>query len=839
MKRLLGLSVSLILVISLTISVFAAGAVPKPVMQSTASVVRVLAEYSDGYSTGSGFVIKSNRQETLIATNYHVVEDNPYSISVWIGDDETVSATVLAYTSQKDMCILALAYPVSLKALTFSADSAKQGEAVYAVGFPAAADILSDKEAHTGDETTITDGIISAVRNVTVSPYGSSVSILQINAAINSGNSGGPLFNAKGEVVGINTYGINDSQGIFGAIDVCELKSFLADNSIAISSNAWARMYLILISCIVAVIVMAIIVRVLVKKKKHTVTPQSESAPISLRFYMENHPNGIGVCNAVSLLLPVALKLRDLHQGGNVHLQISPDTIFVGSSGGELLGATNLESNRYTNGYAAPEIYRGNCAGVFSDIYSLCAVLFFVVSGSQPKNSLSRSEDNNSEDDSLRSIDESFAEIIRKGMAIDAEKRFCSMQELITMISPYNKSSYNANSFSVISNKDVVIKESAPKKNKFHKKASIIIAIITIVVLFVAYGGCYLCARICAVNNHFEAANRLLFLPQVTKLHDPNLPYYIEAGKCLAERNYQDSADIFKEMLDYLNAAELAQEADYRRSLQYADSNYFDAAVRILEDLSKKGYKDSATKLLEIQYRHGVYLLYENEDYKAASDLFLELAEKGYADAQRMEYEAQYLWAFDLIGKEQYVFAYKKLNNIKDYSDVKSTLDNLTELMYLEGKSLYYDGDYAKARELLYCIWEYKDSKNYLPLIDARISKKLPQQSVPALKEIFYFEDTAELLLSNQSLAKVFLSGTWRGDGYYFKLEENSGQIFYNLPWFDYGDYYKFVDGYLLLYPKNNESQTKKLFQFEALSPDCIEVYCYQNNKSYTLYREQ
>lgn len=76
---------------------FADGSVPKPVIKDMESVVRVLAEYTDGYTTGSGFVIKSDEEETLIATNYHVVDEKPYSISVWVGENETVKASIASY----------------------------------------------------------------------------------------------------------------------------------------------------------------------------------------------------------------------------------------------------------------------------------------------------------------------------------------------------------------------------------------------------------------------------------------------------------------------------------------------------------------------------------------------------------------------------------------------------------------------------------------------------------------------------------------------------------------------------------------------------------------------
>lgn len=137
-------------------------------MQGIHSVVRILAEYADGYGTGSGFVVKSDEHSTLIATNYHVVRGNPYNISIWVDDAQTANATVLAYSEQKDLCILSLPYSLSLNALPLSNAGAKQGDVVYAAGFPAAADILSDKAAHTSSDATVTDGIISAVREASL-----------------------------------------------------------------------------------------------------------------------------------------------------------------------------------------------------------------------------------------------------------------------------------------------------------------------------------------------------------------------------------------------------------------------------------------------------------------------------------------------------------------------------------------------------------------------------------------------------------------------------------------------------------------------------------------------
>mgnify|MGYP003319775754 CR=1 FL=1 len=102
---------------------------------------------------------------------------------------------------------------------------------------------------------------------------------------------------------------------------------------------------------------------------------KTDAHRISLGEYMATHPDGIGTYDAVSMLLPVALQLRDLHNNGSTHLQVSPNTITVGTNGANLADATSAESDRYASGFAAPEIYKGASAGNLSDIYSFCAVL--------------------------------------------------------------------------------------------------------------------------------------------------------------------------------------------------------------------------------------------------------------------------------------------------------------------------------------------------------------------------------------------------------------------------------------------------------------------------------
>jgi len=270
MKRWISCFLCVLLVLAAVAAPASAEAVPESVMDSLPSVVRIEVTQPDVISSGSGFVVKSDRTETLIVTNYHVADGEAYSISVWLGAEETVSAEILAFSDQKDLCILKLSYPVALTALPLAASDSSQGEAVYAVGYPAAADILSDREAHAGADATITDGIVSAVRETTVAEHGTPVGILQISAAINPGNSGGPLFNGSGEVTGINTYGIVEAQGIFGAISASELKSFLADHGIAAEvrkAQKTAPGVFVWIIAIAAVAVMGLLLFLLRKRR--------------------------------------------------------------------------------------------------------------------------------------------------------------------------------------------------------------------------------------------------------------------------------------------------------------------------------------------------------------------------------------------------------------------------------------------------------------------------------------------------------------------------------------------------------------------------------------------
>ena len=206
-KRIAFFLLAVALLIFTFMAAAAASAVPDAVIRAADSVVRIRAEYTDdtGYATGTGFVIGSDDQCTLVVTNHHVIEGDLLRIDVYVNETSPVAAEIAADSTQMDLCVLRIPKTTDIPSAVLAAEDVQRGDAVYAVGFPAAADALSDTALYNSSAATITDGIVSAERQYSLESYAAPVRLLQINVDINDGNSGGPLFNADGQVVGITT----------------------------------------------------------------------------------------------------------------------------------------------------------------------------------------------------------------------------------------------------------------------------------------------------------------------------------------------------------------------------------------------------------------------------------------------------------------------------------------------------------------------------------------------------------------------------------------------------------------------------------------------------------
>jgi len=150
-------------------------------------------------SLGSGFIIDATG---LVVTNNHVIADAD-EVNVILNDGSTLKAEVIGRDQKTDLALLKVQPTKPLKAVKFGdSDKLRLGEWVIAIGNPFSLG------------GTVTAGIVSARnRDIQSGPYDN---YIQTDAAINRGNSGGPLFNLNGEVIGVNTAIISPSGGSIG-----------------------------------------------------------------------------------------------------------------------------------------------------------------------------------------------------------------------------------------------------------------------------------------------------------------------------------------------------------------------------------------------------------------------------------------------------------------------------------------------------------------------------------------------------------------------------------------------------------------------------------------------
>ena len=160
------------------------------------SVVTINSQISDatgeGEASGTGVVLTSDGE---ILTNAHVVEGATKVSVRFAGETEPRTATVLASDPGNDLALLKID-ATNLKPATFAQPGTiRIGDQVIAIGYALALD----------GGPSVTSGIISALKRTIITESGALNGLIQTDAAISSGNSGGPLVNLRGEVVGINT----------------------------------------------------------------------------------------------------------------------------------------------------------------------------------------------------------------------------------------------------------------------------------------------------------------------------------------------------------------------------------------------------------------------------------------------------------------------------------------------------------------------------------------------------------------------------------------------------------------------------------------------------------
>ncbi len=186
------------------------------------------AETQEIHATGTGIVMS---EDGYIITNAHVIcDDSEYNcgeateVSVVFSDESEHDAKIIAYDTETDLAVLKVNETGLTPAEFGDSDDLRVGELVIAVGNPLGFELFG----------SVTSGIVSA-KNRKIDINEKSMTLIQTDAAINSGNSGGPLLNSSGQVIGINSakmsssYGSASVEGLGFAIPIDDAKVIIDD----------------------------------------------------------------------------------------------------------------------------------------------------------------------------------------------------------------------------------------------------------------------------------------------------------------------------------------------------------------------------------------------------------------------------------------------------------------------------------------------------------------------------------------------------------------------------------------------------------------------------------
>ena len=182
---------------------------PSVVMVTTTSTVNTIFGSSLQQGSGSGIIISA---DGYVITNNHVIE-GAQMVKVTLSDGTEMPAQIIGADAETDLSVLKIDDADNLTVATMGdSDKLQVGELAIAIGNPLGAQLTG----------TVTQGVISAVNRTVEASDNTYVNLIQTDAAINQGNSGGALVNGYGEVIGINTvkYAASGVEGIGFAIPI-------------------------------------------------------------------------------------------------------------------------------------------------------------------------------------------------------------------------------------------------------------------------------------------------------------------------------------------------------------------------------------------------------------------------------------------------------------------------------------------------------------------------------------------------------------------------------------------------------------------------------------------
>ena len=872
MKRLYkGACVIIAFLLIVPIISMAKEGVPQIALDARASVFRVLCEDSEYTYSGSSFVVASDEEGTYLATNYHVVEDaRPNSIVTILHDGSKVPAQIVEYTKEYDLCILKTDNKIEgAQPLTLANSAAiSTGTAVYALGFPGAADYLTDDYAFSVDEITVTDGIVSAIKHITTD--GAEVTLLQMNAAINAGSSGGPLVNEAGQVVGINALGIKNASDIFAAIHIQHLIDLLKKANIPYSAPAAEASVKPLPKFVVptwgwgiaGALLLAGIAFLCIKLTRRKLT---------LAVLMDRRLQGYSFEETIEKLRPVLGALVPLHVRGEAHGNINPWNIFVDRNGNLTLGRRSKRRNlnERIKPYIPMEEYSSDSvAGTYSDVYAIGAVMLFMLGHKPPADVFTRLQNDTANDqlNEILALTEEQRHHVTASLALKKEERLHDVGTLLNAL--------RVDNIPITGGKirKLPVRQARTRKPIHWRKVFIGTGISAVIIVIAVVFGLniihYNRTIACLGKKDYTAARQEITGSFLFYKDTDKLSYYINTVYFLQEGYFDEAKTRFQALGTYRDSQQMALECDYQKAKKFLKDGDLNQAKTMFGALGD--YSDSKAMVSECDYREAKQLLGLGK-YDEAKALFSQLADANYKDAKTMALETDYQNALAIY--KRYIAApdeNKSYNDMQQmlslfqaagsYLDAPQKLAEVKSLIYNRATDIFakcfnyldmtyrtedelldglmdYDNNLSRAEKIFYLVADYLNTSKYLDVIKILDGDSKAQEKYDILMELWDFP-AAQRVITSKDYIDYFLRGTWRGDGHYFKLtigKDDKSSIAYDIPWIS-GDYYYISD--LTLYCGSDEKGWREMLQFYVVNEYTIRIYSFKSGRSYSLARQ-
>lgn len=799
-KNIFSFLTALALFALLPFALRAAEDTPQAVLDARSGVLRVVITFEDdkdAFAFGTGFLV-GTEDEYYVVTNNHVIEDYE-KIMLYYDTGKSVPASVVKQDAARDLCILKPErFIPDAKILRLETRPFDTGIAVFALGFPGASDILADgfypedgyesmgeylKTLVADDKSmTITNGIVSAMRQTSMVGSGSrKVSLLQTDTALNLGNSGGPLLNRDGNVVGINTIGLSGVEwhidGMNGAVHVEELEKVLLSAQIefeetetvplnnepnilpappkkSISPWLWAAVAAVII-VILAVLIIAMVFALHHRDKKDAAakaqTPQG--------FYnaqwgqgVLQAPAGEGKMNnqneTAAMMRLFLSQLAALAEQGDITPLLSPNNLFFGEMGPGLktvnVPPAGSAPVMVYPGYSAPEVYQGR-TGQTAWVYFAGAVMHFMCTGHLPPNVQERAAGSQ-----LASVPPPLGEILEKALALNENSRYQSLTEFKEAIEaetdagtlpqgetaaampPQAEQAYAAVPPAIMQQAGTLPQPASPQPAaKPKKKKGAIIAVVSVLVVAIAAVLTVVFVRQNAFKNLENAwlqkdyATVAENYEKHSWVQEENTREYMysRARLLLNDKKDSEALEIFDSLADFADSEEQARAIRYSMASSLMEQGELSESLAIFTRLAKDKYQDSAKIAAKLQ---------------------------DYMDAESISDPMEKYSAFLSMG---------------DFLDSAKQAEAAAQPLYEEAIEMYTeDWDFDEAEKLFKILGDYKDAPVYAELckigMDSYFNLSKAKKALPRIKELDTQADVGPVVLSGY-IFELFLDGEW------------------------------------------------------------------------------